>query len=374
MATTGSTGWLSAPSEYDPYGGPDPQRRRDVLQALSHLGDNYVSSPKLSRSHKTDLPYTNRQIGLELRRLAEYGHLEKWGGGETKTYRVWDLPSFTPVGKPPLVKRVLYCLYWRKGLSLKEVGEHLRYSAANIRRLMEKFGIPRRDNATGGKRQCPAAIPKGYLDPEERERRMNAEGSINDVYDPTGGATPQRRVDVLEALRERDVEYVSCRDLDLPYPATAISLELRELRKHGFLERYSGQSPTRYRIHSLPRITKSERRKAFVWEFRDEDCPTIPDASKQTPAPDDVTDEDEHSECVSDGGSKYTIATPAYKDKDELYDLYWGENLTLKEIGERLDTRWQSVLDYMRKFGIPRRGSGAKAWDGESIPPGFELE
>lgn len=411
MATSDTQNWLensAGSGRYDPRGGTDPHRREAVLRSLYHMGSPYVTSSRIMQFSDVDIPATRQGVSVELRELSKHGFLEVWNSGYPKTYRVWELPTFQPgtetrsleevqefdpdEGWPPeppesvdtieTAKEILYCLYWRKGLSLPEVGNHLGYSREFVRDLMEKFGIPRRETV---KRlgQGPATIPKGYLSSEERRERMQNQCGFINEYEPTGGSDRERRVDVLNALRDFDNEYVSCRDLKdkVPHSASGISLELQELHKHGFLEVFSNGARIRYRIHSIPRITPSQARKAFVWEFRDADVPTIPDASRQTPDPDEVSASDgrvpgadaDDEEDDSDE-SPYTVEPPAYKDKDKLYELYWGEQISMEDIAERLGTRYGNIINYMNEFGIPRRGRAAKVWDGESIPPGFELE
>lgn len=42
-------------------------------------------------------------------------------------------------------------------------------------------------------------------------------------------------------------------------------------------------------------------------------------------------------------------------NEDTLRELYWGEGLSLQQIGERHDMTRQGVAYYMQKYGIPRR-------------------
>lgn len=44
-----------------------------------------------------------------------------------------------------------------------------------------------------------------------------------------------------------------------------------------------------------------------------------------------------------------------YKDRDWLYQKYWGEELSLTEIAKLCDINGQTILDWMKKFKIKRR-------------------
>jgi hypothetical protein len=65
-------------------------------------------------------------------------------------------------------------------------------------------------------------------------------------------------------------------------------------------------------------------------------------------------------------------------DKATLVDLYWGQRLTLTEIGTKLGVHFMTVHRRMIEYGIPRRNMGTRRADGdhpsrpaEVLTPGF---
>lgn len=56
--------------------------------------------------------------------------------------------------------------------------------------------------------------------------------------------------------------------------------------------------------------------------------------------------------------NKYTLDTPTLRDKDYLYQQYWGEGRSAQDIADEHDVSPNTVRRYMRQFGIPRRHAG----------------
>lgn len=53
--------------------------------------------------------------------------------------------------------------------------------------------------------------------------------------------------------------------------------------------------------------------------------------------------------------AKYAAKPRVWEDKHWLYEKYWGEKLTMKEVAEEGDSSKQTILSKMKELGIPRR-------------------
>jgi len=72
-------------------------------------------------------------------------------------------------------------------------------------------------------------------------------------------------------------------------------------------------------------------------------------------------------------GSKYMTETPLRRDKERLYELYWGYGLSLKHIEARCE-KSPDMGTIMRKLGIPVRNyNDHRQWAPHlGIPPKYE--
>jgi len=72
-------------------------------------------------------------------------------------------------------------------------------------------------------------------------------------------------------------------------------------------------------------------------------------------------------------GNKYMAETPLHRDKDELYQLYWGYGLTASQIKARCEFD-VNVKQYMKDMGIPVRNFHEhRQWKPyHGVPPKFE--
>lgn len=63
-----------------------------------------------------------------------------------------------------------------------------------------------------------------------------------------------------------------------------------------------------------------------------------------------------------------------YKDEDWLRDRYWGDNLSAADMAELAECSDETILRYMREYGIPRRDMssavsyGKRRQHGEYVP------
>jgi hypothetical protein len=73
----------------------------------------------------------------------------------------------------------------------------------------------------------------------------------------------------------------------------------------------------------------------------------------------------------ADDGSKYLADDRI--DKTTLYELYWGKQYSTREVAVELDESRDTVATELGRHGIPTRTSGSPQWDGDGIPPAFQL-
>jgi len=71
--------------------------------------------------------------------------------------------------------------------------------------------------------------------------------------------------------------------------------------------------------------------------------------------------------------SKYVADDRLYDDKSWLYEKYWGELLSAREIAEECDGGHAVISKRLRQFGIPRRTRGYERDNAISPFTGFYL-
>ena len=226
-------------------------------------------------------------------------------------------PNYSKVND--ISKRKLYKLYWKDEKTIKEIAKKYNAGERTVSRYLKKHGIPRRPNGMGNVRYVLWQRNKQFW----YEQYWEQENTIRELEDKLG-------VDhqfVSRVMRTKGVP----RDTD-----TSIRWKDKEA---GVLEKYKWPD-------DHPREDPSSE---------SEPTGTMP----EDPSPND-----------------YLAETPLYRDKDRLYQLYWGYGLTKEAILARCDCTHKTLNKYFREFGIPRREFHRHTdWEPHhGIPPKYEWD
>jgi len=205
----------------------------------------------------------------------------------------------------------LYELYWGKHLTFDEMEDVLDVSRSTVRRLFENRGIP----------SAPQHNHELFI------------------------LFHRKRSYLYELYWGKDQTFKEIAD-DLPFSFNVIYkvYEQRNIAVDtaGNQDRWYDKQrgiPSKYKLPSDEKTV----------QYQDEALPDNPD------------------------GSKYMAETPLHRDKDQLYQLYWGYGLTASQIKARCEHQ-VNVKQHMRELGIPVRDFNEdKRWKPYlGVPPKFE--
>jgi len=218
-----------------------------------------------------------------------------------------------------LSKSKLYELYWIDGLSAPQIADKYGVGESTVQYHLQKHGIPRRLDGTDIKHYVLWQRDKHFYY-ELYWKQGNTTRELEDKLDV-------HHQFIVKVMRAKGVP----RDTD-------ISIRWKD-KEVGVLEKYKWPD-------DHPREDPCST---------DEPLGSLP----ENPSPND-----------------YLAETPLYRDKDRLYQLYWGYGLTKEAILARCDCTHKTLNKYFREFGIPRREFHRHTdWEPHhGIPPKYEWD
>jgi len=193
-------------------------------------------------------------------------------------------------------------LYWEKGMTLREIGQHYGISESTVHKRMEELGVPRR-----------AAGPQGKDFPPEEE--------IRELYWEKG-----------MTLREIGQHY-----------GISENAVYKRMETLGIPRRSTGP-----RSKNLP--SEEELQKLYWEEER-----TLQEIGDRYKVSADVIRRRMKFLGIDRRAGGGRVREPS--SVEELRRLYWDEQLTMREIGERYGVSRQRIHQKMEAFGIPRRSA-----------------
>jgi len=211
-------------------------------------------------------------------------------------------------------KSHLYTLYWDMQKTIKEIADKHDVGKRTVRRYLHTHGIPVRQQQRDAKHYVLKQRPKQFW----YEQYWDRDQSVREIADQLD----VHHECVLSTMKELGV------------PRNHPSLRNKWYDKE----------------HGVPRRYKQPRDEA---RCEDDNRGEMP----EDPSPND-----------------YLAETPLYRDKDRLYQLYWGYGLTKAAILARCDCTHSTLISYFRELGIPEREYRSHTrWEPHhGIPPKYE--
>jgi len=266
-----------------------------------------------------------------------------------------------PRGVDYVTKDRLYELYWGDHHTLSAIADKYGVSRGTIRRRFMADGIPRSGNHTHNtwafKQLSKQTLYRLY---------WGDHLTTGDIADRFGVS----RTVVLRTFNERGIP----RRGDTDTPQTWV-IKMRPRRK--LFEWYWGERKTFAKIAAEQGVAPN----FLSHYFQQHNVPTNVSSKDRWHGdipvkyewPDDGRDHQHEPLPDNPDGNKYMNEKPAYRDKDRLYELYWGLGLSAAHISERCRGN-VNVNKYLREHGIPVRNHRKHiSWEPHhGVPPMFE--